>query len=202
MDLQSTLESIGYAGIFISVFIESGVIFGLVLPLPGFSLVFTTSVLAATTGRFNIYAIIITAIAACVLGYIVGYETGRRYGPNLFSEKNKKVFTPEHAAKAQKFMKKYGYPTLIIGRFLPFLHSATPLLSGFAKTPYIPFTILNIIGAIMWSLTAALLGYFVGDTIPHAEYLAIPFIILIFALARVPAVRRLLQKLDEKIESS
>lgn len=201
MDLQSTLESIGYAGIFISVFIESGVIVGLVLPLPGFSLVFTTSVLAATTGQFNIFAIIATATAACILGYIVGYETGRRYGPKLFSEKNTRAFTPEHAAKATKFMKRYGYPTLIIGRFLPFLHSATPLLSGFAKTPYAPFTILNVIGAVMWSLAAALLGYFVGDTIPYAEYLAIPFIILIFILARVPAVRRLLKRLDEKIES-
>ena len=202
MDLQGFFESIGYLGVFISVFIESGVIFGLVLPLPGFSLVFTVSVLASTTGKFNLLAVIITSVVAAVLGYMVGYETGRRYGPKLFAKGHSKFFTPEQAQKTKKFMKKYGYPTLVIGRFLPFMHSVTPLLSGFARTPYIPFTLLNIIGAVLWTLSASLLGYFLGESVPHAEFLALPGIILVVLIANTKPVKKLLKKLDEKIEAA
>lgn len=202
MDLQAFFESIGYFGIFLSVFIESGVIFGLVLPLPGFSLVFTASVLATTTNKFNLLAIILTGVAACVCGYIVGYETGRRYGPRLFYKKHDKFFTEEQGLKTKKFMKKYGYPTLVIGRFLPFMHSATPLISGFAKTPYIPFTVLNIIGAVLWTLSAVWLGVFLGESVPHAQYLALPLVIILTLLAYTKTGRRLFKRLNDKIEET
>lgn len=179
MDTQELLESVGYIGIFVSVFIECGFILGLVLPLPGFSLLFTASVFAANN-KMDLSTIIITGIAAAILGYISGYLTGKRYGRKLFYEKNtKKYFTPKQGEQTERFMKKYGYSTLIIGRFLPVMHSLAPLLSGVAKTPFGPFMLVNVIGAVAWTLTACMSGYYLGQSVPYAQYLAVPFVVLL-----------------------
>lgn len=202
MDIEAFFQSIGYLGIFICVFIESGVIFGLVLPLPGFSLVFTASVLTATSHKFNLLAVVAVGVAACILGYVVGYETGRRYGPKVFYREHSRFFNRDQGEKTKKFMKRYGYPTLVIGRFLPFMHSATPLLSGFAKTPYLPFTILNVIGAVLWTLSAVSLGYFLGQSVPHAQYIAIPFVIILVVLANTKPGRAIASKINAKLDEA
>lgn len=179
MDTQSLLESLGYIGIFVSVFIECGFILGLILPLPGFSLLFTASVFAANN-KMDLSTIIVVGITAAILGYISGYLTGRRYGRKLFFERStKKYFTPKQGEQTERFMKKYGYSTLIIGRFLPVMHSLAPLLSGVAKTPFAQFMLVNVIGAVAWTLTACMSGYYLGQSVPHAQYLAIPFMVLL-----------------------
>lgn len=179
MDTQSILESVGYIGIFVSVFIECGFILGLVLPLPGFSLLFTASVFAAND-KMDLSTIIIVGISAAILGYISGYFTGKKYGRKLFFEKNtKKYFTQKQGEQTERFMHRYGYSTLIIGRFLPVMHSLAPILSGVAKTPFGPFMLVNVLGAIAWTLTASLSGYYLGKSVPYAQYMAIPLVVFL-----------------------
>ncbi len=202
MDTTALLESFGYLVIFASVFIESGVILGLVLPLPGFSLLFTAGVFAAGD-KLNIAAIITVGSIAAILGYIAGYFTGAKYGRKLFYEKTtSKYFTQKQGQVTERFMKKYGYSTLILGRFLPVMHSVAPLMSGFAKTPFVPFMIVNVIGGILWVLFASLLGYFLGQVVPHAQYLAIPFVVATLIIANSPAGKRIVNRITNKIETS
>lgn len=201
MDIQSLLESFGYVLIFISVFIECGVILGLVLPLPGFSLLFTAGIFA-TNDKLNIAGIIISGSVAAILGYIVGYYTGAKYGRRLFYEREtQKYFTKAQGQATERFMKKYGYSTLVIGRFLPVMHNIAPLLSGVAKTPRIPFMIANVFGGIFWVTTATLMGYFFGQRVPHAQYYIIPFFIGTIIIFNSRYGKRLLAKITQKVES-
>lgn len=200
MDAGSLLESFGYLIIFLSVFIECGVLLGLVLPLPGFSLLFTAGVFAAT-GKMDIETTIIVGTVAAILGYVAGYYTGSKYGRKLFYEKQTgKYFTKQQGLAAERFMKRWGYTTLIIGRFLPVLHNIAPLLSGVAKTPLLPFMIVNIVGGLIWVLFASLLGYYAGQALPHAQYYAIPFVVLTIIIANSPLGKRFLAKFTQKIE--
>jgi membrane-associated protein len=201
MDTQSLLESFGYLLIFISVFIECGVPLGLILPLPGFSLLFTAGVFAAT-GGMNIYGIIVVGSIAAILGYFAGYYTGFKYGRTLFYEKStKKYFTREQGQGVEKFMRRYGYLTLVIGRFLPIMHTLAPILSGISKTRILPFTIVNIIGGIMWVLVASFSGYWIGQSVPYAQYIAIPFIVITIIFVNSRYGKRTLDRLTQKIES-
>lgn len=200
MDAATLVETAGYAGIFISVFLESGVIFALALPLPGFSLLFTASVLAAS-GTMEIKYIIITGLLAAITGYIFGYGTGRFLGPSLFSGKNKTYFTPEQQKKTEKFMKKYGYLALVIGRFIPLIHTATPILAGVTKMRFAPFMIVNVLGAILWVLSAVAMGYFLGQVVPFAEYLALPVVLVIAIISYSRPGRRWIKKLDDKLDN-
>jgi membrane-associated protein len=201
MDIPSLLQSFGYFLIFASVFIECGVLIGLVLPLPGFSLLFTAGIFA-TAGKLNLTTIIAVGTLAAVLGYIAGYATGAKYGRKLFFEREtKKYFTLSQGRATERFMKKYGYSTLIIGRFLPIMHNIAPLLSGVARTPRLPFMIVNVLGGALWVASATLLGYFFGQSIPNAQYYVIPFFILTVVLFNNPYAKRWLGKLTKKIES-
>lgn len=200
MDAQTVLESVGYLGIFVAVFIECGVPLGIILPLPGFSLLFTASVFAST-GGLSLTIIIVTGVTAAVLGYIVGYFTGYRYGRKLFYElKTHKYFTPEQGQRAERFMKRFGYSTLIIGRFFALIHNIAPILGGIAKMRFIPFMIANIVGAILWVGAAVISGYYLGENIPNAQYIVIPFMIVAILVANTPQGRRLLLKITEKVE--
>lgn len=199
--MESVLESVGYVGIFASVFIECGFLPGLVLPLPGFSLLFTASVFAAS-GQMDLPTIIIIGIIAAILGYASGYFTGLKYGRKLFFEKEtRKYFTRQQGEMTERFMKKYGYTTLIISRFLPIMHSLAPLLSGVAKTPLLPFMIVNVVGGVAWVLTATLLGYYMGQTIPGAQYFAIPLVIAVLWLVNTRSGHKILMRIAHKVES-
>lgn len=194
------LESFGYFVIFLSVLIECGILIGLVLPLPGFSLLFAAGVFAAT-GKLDLFLVILVGTVAATLGYIIGYYTGLKYGRKLLYEKNtEKYFTVKQGKAAEKFMNKHGYSTLIVGRWLPILHNIAPLLSGVAKTPMVPFMLVNIIGGLAWVSSAAYAGYSVGHIVPNAQYYIIPFVLAAAIVINTPYCKRRLLRLTKKIE--
>lgn len=200
MDTATLLESFGYAVIFVSVFIECGVLLGIILPLPGFTLLFTSGVLAAAGKMDPVIAIAVGSLAA-ISGFIVGYYTGSRYGRRLFYEKEtRKYFTASQGKTVEKFMNRYGYISLIAGRFLPIVHNIIPLLSGIAKTPFVPFMIVNVAGAVLWVSLAVLLGIFAGQSLPHAEYYGIPILVGAILLANSPLGRRAFKKIARSAE--
>lgn len=200
MDTQTFLESVGYLGIFIAVFIECGVPIGIVLPLPGFSLLFTAGVFASA-GTLDLPSVIAVGLAGAILGYIVGYLTGYRYGRKLFYElKTKRYFTPEQGKRAEKFMKRWGYSTLIIGRFLAIVHNIAPILGGIAKMRIVPFMVANVVGAVIWVSAAAFGGFYLGENVPNAQYYILPLVIFALLLINTPQGRRLLNKITEKAE--
>lgn len=202
MDVQSLLESFGYLVIFVSVFIECGVLLGLVLPLPGFSLLFAAGVFAAA-GRMDEVAIILIGSLAAVAGYIVGYFTGSKYGRKLFYEKStSKYFTKQQGLAMERFMKKYGYSALFLGRFLPIAHNIVPLLSGVAKTPLIPFMLVNIAGGITWVASSTLLGFYIGQSVPNAQYLVLPFVIATIIFTNSPFGKKFLVGITKRIENA
>lgn len=201
MDVQSLLESFGYFLIFLSVFIECGVLIGLVLPLPGFSLLLTAGIFAST-GRLDIALIIIVGTSAAILGYIAGYFTGTKYGRKLFYERDtQKYFTAAQGKATEKFMKKYGYSTLVLSRYLPIMHNVAPLLSGVAKTPLLPFMIANVVGGFIWVTSATLLGYYFGQSVPNAQYYIIPFFFITIVLVNSRFGKNLLARITKKVES-
>lgn len=190
---------LGYFLIFLSVFIESGVVLGLILPLPGFSLLFTAGVFSAS-GKLSLLGVMGVGIVGAIGGYIVGYFTGKFYGDKLFSDKNSRFFTADQARATKGFMKKHGPLTLVIGRFLPFIHTAAPILAGFARMPFYKFMVLNVLGGIAWVVIATLLGYFLGKVVPDAEKWVIPFVIALILLSNIPPVHRQINKLSKKLE--
>lgn len=174
----------GYIGVFVIAFLESGVFF----MLPGDSLLFTAGLLAATTGFFSLWLLIPMIIVASFLGGMAGYIIG------IYIEKLHKyqffrtILSPEHIMAAHRFFEKYGIPALILSRFVPIVRTFTPIAAGVALMDKKKFLTWSFVGAIVWSLSITLAGFFLGHVFPQIQNYLTPAIVIIILLSIVPGV--------------
>jgi membrane-associated protein len=200
MDAGALLESFGYLIIFVSIFIECGLLLGLILPLPSFSLLFAAGVFA-NTDKLNLGLVILIASVSAIAGYVVGYFTGYKYGRRLlYEKKTEKYFTEQQGKSAERFMKKHGYSTLILSRWLPVMHNVAPMLGGVSKTPIMPFMLTNVIGGVLWVASTTYAGYFIGKIVPHAQYYILPFIGILIIVMNSPLGKRVATYVIKKVE--
>ena len=97
LDLAILIQAVGYLGIFLIVFADSGLLLGLILS--GDSLLFTAGLLASH-GHLDLWLLMLVASLGAMLGDSVGYAFGQRVGPKLFTREDAWLFTThqlEHA---------------------------------------------------------------------------------------------------------
>lgn len=189
-DLEELIKAIGYVGIFVVVFIESGLLVGMFLP--GDSLLFTAGFLASQD-YLNIALLMIVVFVAAVTGDNFGYTLGKRYGPRIFKKEKSIFFDKDHLKRSEDFYKKHGGKTIILARFTPIVRSFAPLLAGVGKMPHRTFFLYNIVGGFIWSVGLTLLGYFLGSVIPNIDKYLLPIIGLIILLSLSPSIIHLIR---------
>jgi membrane-associated protein len=185
IDILSLVKSIGYIGLFAIVFFESGVFFGFFLP--GGSLLFTAGLLASQD-FFNIYILIISLGLAAILGDSIGYWFGYKVGPKIFSREDSTFFHKKHITQTHEFYEKHGSMAIVLGRFVPIVRTFVPILAGVGEMSYGKFLRYNILGGILWSFSMTLLGFFLGNSIPHVQRYILPFVLTIVVLSLLPIV--------------
>ena len=190
LDPASILQATGYVGLFMIVFVESGLLVGFFLP--GDSLLFAAGFLASQ-GLLDISAVIGLVVVAAILGDSVGYSLGRRFGPRVFKRKDARIFNQEHLVKSERFYAKHGGKTLVLARFMPIVRTFAPVLAGVGKMPYSRFLSYNVFGGLLWGLSLPLLGFYLGKTIPNIDRYLIPIVILIILLSISPSIWHLLR---------
>lgn len=189
-----------YLGLIFIVFAETGLAVGFFLP--GDSLLVVAGLFAAA-GKLNLAILLSTLFVAAVVGDAVGYLTGARLGPRLFSRQKSLLFRPSHLQKAHSFYEKYGGKTIIIARFVPIVRTFAPIVAGAANMPYRRFVVFNVVGGFLWVFSMILAGYFLGNILKtqfgidleeHIEWV----IIIVVALSLLPAVIEYLKSRREK----
>ena len=185
----------GYIGIGFAIFAESGFLLGFFLP--GDSLMFAIGILAAR-GYFNIWVLIIVAMAAAILGDSFGYSFGRYFGPRVFSKDDSKLFKKEYVDRTGRFYQKYGRKTIILARFIPVIRTFAPVMAGVGKMEYKRFVLNNIIGGIVWSGGVLLLSYYLGIRFKAIDKYFLFIIIAIILISVVPIALDLLKKSPSK----
>jgi membrane-associated protein len=156
----STIAGLGYGVLIAVVFAETGLAMGFFLP--GDSLLVVAGIFAAR-GDLNVFVLLSTLFVAAVVGDAVGYWSGAKLGPKLFSRPKSLLFRPSHLEKAHGFYEKYGGKTIIIARFVPIVRTFAPIVAGAAKMPYSQFVVYNVIGGLLWVCSMILSGYFLGN---------------------------------------
>ncbi|MFA5877190.1 MAG: DedA family protein [Candidatus Paceibacterota bacterium] len=190
-DLPSLIQTIGYVGITVIVFAESGLFFGFFLP--GDSLLFTAGFLASQ-GFLNIFILIALTTTAAILGDSVGYWFGKKVGPFIFSRSDSFWFSHKRVEDASAFFAKHGPKSLILARFIPAVRTFTPILAGVGQMNYPTFLKYNVIGGILWGTGLPILGYFLGRLVPHPDRYIIPIVLIIVVISMLPILREVFRK--------
>jgi membrane-associated protein len=189
-----------YFGLIFIIFAETGLAFGFFFP--GDSLLVVAGLFAAT-GKLNLGILLSTLFVAAVVGDAVGYYTGYRLGPRLFSRPKSFFFRPSHLKKAHSFYEKYGGKTIIIARFVPIIRTFAPIVAGAAEMPYRRFVVFNVAGGFLWVFSMVLAGYFLGNLLKtragidleeHIEWV----VIIVVLLSLLPAIIEYLKSRRKK----
>jgi membrane-associated protein len=157
----------GYAGLFVIIFSETGLLIGFFLP--GDSLLVTAGLYAAATGELDPVMLILILSVAAVAGDATGYYIGLRAGQSLYNRPQSRFFRRDHLLKTHEFYEKYGGVTIVLARFMPFARTFAPVVAGIAEMTYRRFALFNIAGGVGWITSMTLLGYFLGQSIPGIE---------------------------------
>jgi membrane-associated protein len=153
-----------FAALFVVIFAETGlVIFPL---LPGDSLLFLSGTVAAASG-LDVHLLVLTLMAAAILGDSLNYSVGRYIGPKAFHRPHETRLghwlKPEYLEKTHRFYEKYGGFTIIIGRFVPIVRTFAPFLAGVGSMTYKKFLCFNVIGGAAWVASLCYTGYLFGN---------------------------------------
>lgn len=185
IDPQQLLRSFGTIGLILIIFAESGLLIGFFLP--GDSLLFTAG-LFASSGRLNIWVILIGCFVAAVAGDQVGYAFGKRVGPSIFNRPNSRLFKQEHVARANEYFEEHGAKTILMARFVPVVRTFAPILAGVGTMPYRTFLMFNVAGGFLWAVGVTLLGYFLGEQIgaDNIDKYLLPIIGVVILLSLIP----------------
>ncbi|MFZ1019620.1 MAG: DedA family protein, partial [Minisyncoccia bacterium] len=124
-DITYLITTYGYLGIFVIIFLESGLFFA----LPGDSLLFTAGLLASVYG-FNLSFLIFIIFLATFLGGLGGYEIGVYLEKLRTFSFFRKILKQEHINKAHQFFIKYGKSAIVFSRFVPVVRTFTPIVAG------------------------------------------------------------------------
>ena len=189
-----------YLGLIFIVFAETGLAAGFFLP--GDSLLVVAGLFAAA-GKLTVAVLLVTLFIAAVVGDAVGYLTGAKMGPRIFSRQKSWFFKPSHLLKAQAFYEKYGGKTIIMARFVPIIRTFAPIVAGAAQMTYRKFVVFNIIGGFLWVFSMILGGYFLGNFVESAFGIKLEdhiekVVIIVVLLSLVPMLVEYLKARREK----
>ncbi|SDE57169.1 membrane-associated protein [Mucilaginibacter pineti] len=167
-DAQSIISRGGFYLLLIVVFAETGLFFGFFLP--GDYLLFMAGLLCAA-GKVDvtISTLVLSLIAAGILGNFTGYWFGYRTGPVLFNKNDSLFFKKRYVVLASDFYEKYGGMALILGRFFPIVRTFAPIFAGVVKVNVKKFALFNLIGSCIWVCVFTLGGFFLGKRFPQLK---------------------------------
>jgi len=194
-DASAVVSTLGLIGVLGIIFMETGLLIGLVFP--GGEVVFLAGMAASSAGtdvlgdaKLSAPLLFATAPIAAIVGGEVGYWFGRTYGRKFFERPDTRFFNQNMVRRVEKLLAQYGpRKALVFGRFIPFARTLLNPTCGVVLLERKLFSTWNAIGAIIWTQVAIGIGYLLGDALGDRAnsylYIAIGVIVLITLIPMV-----------------
>ncbi len=186
------LETFGYAGLLLVVFVECGLLVGFFFP--GDSLLFTAGLVstgdAVLAGHpigaiAPLWLLLVTVPVAAIAGDQLGYFIGRKAGPTIFDRDDSRLFKRRYVTEAHEFFERHGSKAIIMARFVPIVRTFMPVTAGVAKMRYRTFLTFDIVGGVLWGAGVTLLGRLLGNVAFVSKHIE-TILILIVLLSVLP----------------
>lgn len=160
------IDTIGYAGIFLAMFIE-----GILTPIPSEIIVPFAGYLAES-GRFHLILVILVASVGATIGAIVAYYLAKWLGRVVILKYGRYVgLNDKSLDKANAWFEKYGSYGVLLGHALPGIRSIISFPAGLADMDLKKFITFTFIGATIWNTILGSAGYILGENYGQIEEL-------------------------------
>ena len=147
MNFELIVQHFGYLAIVIGTFLE----WEAILILGGF---------AAHQGYLHLPLVMVSAFLGSFIGDQIYFFIGRKKGLAYFINK---PYAQKKIKRFQNLMDRYHTAIILSFRFLYGLRTIAPFTIGLSSVTSKKFFILNMISAMVWSITIGALGFFFGQ---------------------------------------
>ena len=194
---EAIVTGLGTLGVVLTLFVEVGLLIGLVLP--GDSLLFVAGLAAGTDAlgfQLSLFTLLIFCPISAFLGSELGYFIGARYGRSLFDRPDGRIFNQERVRYAEEWFNRYGPgKAIIFGRYIPIVRTLMSPLAGILKMDKKKFTLWNALSALLWTSSILIIGFLLGERVSGSidKYL-LPIVLTLILVSMIPVLRELLKK--------
>ncbi len=164
LNIPGFIESDRYVAIWLLMWIET------FLPVFPSEIILPLGVRAANHGLMNVWGVAAAGVAGSMTGALIWYFVARRLGMERFGGFVTKygritTLTTKEVNMLQRWFDKYGSIIVLVGRLVPGLRSAVSIPAGLTKMPFLPFFMLSLIGASLWTGTLTYICWWGRDYI-------------------------------------
>jgi membrane protein DedA with SNARE-associated domain len=155
-----SVAGMGYPGIVLLMALESSFV-----PFPS-EVVVPPAGYLASQGQMNIYLVILSGIAGSIIGAVVNYYIAVFAGRSLLEKYGKYIFLkPEKLDSLDVYFNKHGEITTFVGRLIPAVRQYISFPAGLGRMNVPKFCFYTSLGAGIWVVVLAYVGYVVGNNI-------------------------------------
>lgn len=175
-----TISSLGYAGVFVLMLLESANI-----PIPS-EIIMPFSGFLAFQGHFNFWLVALIGALGNLAGSLISYFASswlvkKRENSRLLSFLLPKRFLD----KAEEWFSRYGSWSVFFSRLLPIVRTFISLPAGLGKMKLEKFSLLTACGSLIWSTFLAWIGFTLSENWASIEIYFRRFDIVILAALAV-----------------
>lgn len=137
---------------------------GMNIPISIDILIIMASILSATLLPHKVIPLFLACLCGCYFSAWIAYWIGRLLGKKFIETRlGKKLFPKERLEKIGLFYARYGFLTLLIGRFIPFgIRNGIFMSSGMARSPFMLFLTRDILPCTIWTSSSFFLFHSLG----------------------------------------
>ena len=145
--VTSIISNLDYPGVLFLMVLDSAMI-----PIPS-EIILVFSGYLVTTGTFEPINLILVGSVGNVIGSIITYYIGLKFGRLFILRFGKYFFIKEHHLEyTEKMFEKYGDKIALLGRLLPTIRTYISLPCGVAKMSLLKYSIYTFIGSVIWNM--------------------------------------------------
>ena len=193
--MESFLTSAGYGALILFGFLEACCI-----PISS-EITFGFAGVLAFQGHLNLALVIVIGSLAELAGSFTSFSVGRWGGRPLVDKVGRYVLiTRSDVDRAERFLAGKGAWAVPVGRMLPVIRAFTSIVAGLIEMPPLRFTLLSLIGTVIYASALSSIGYGLGSAWSSVEhglsvfgYVIVAVVvvaIVAFVVIRLRAVRR------------
>ena len=171
--IEWCLDNLNYWTITLLMAIESSFI-----PFPSEVVVPPAAYKAAATGELNVWLVILSATLGAVIGAFINYFLALWLGkPIVYKFANSRLghmclLNEQKIVKAEEFFVRHGVVATLIGRLVPAVRQLISIPAGLARMNIAKFALYTAIGAGLWNVVLAAMGYFLESVVPEDQLIA------------------------------
>ena len=168
--IQWCLDNLNYWTITLLMTIESSCF----IPFPS-EIVVPPAAYKAAAGDLNVFLVVFFSTFGAVLGavinYVLAYYLGR---PIVYKFVNSRIghvclLDQGKIEKAERYFRDHGIVSTFVGRLVPALRQVISVPAGLAKMKFRTFLLYTTLGAGIWNVILAALGYYLYFLIPQDQ---------------------------------